>query len=384
MKKEGLTIPLFDVSVLAVMLVVYMFACKQPYTPPTGREDNSFLVINGFLNAGSDSTMITLSRSRSLADTTISHPELHAQVAVLGAFGEQYNFTEMANGRYSNPGLNMNVNETYRLQILSNDGKKYLSDNIAVTLTPAIDSISWKQDTTGTDNKRGVTVYANAHDPQNNTWYYQWEYEETWEYHAAFESFFLLVNGMVVPRNFDQFTYKCYRNTISTGLMLGSSAKLSQDVIFENPLVFIPQGSEKLGVRYSILVRQYGITKDAFEYWQNLKKNTELTGSIFDAQPSQVKGNIHCEGNPGEPVLGFITASTVQRQRIFISDREVEHWGYYIPGGCTIVIGNFSVPTFVAQGYVPVYQVTGGYASSLPSCVDCTAFGGTTLKPSFW
>jgi hypothetical protein len=158
MKSEGLTIPFFGVSLLAVTVIVYQPACKQPYTPPTGKENNSFLVINGYLNAGSDSTIITLSRTRSLADMTFSNPELHAQVAVWGAFGEQYNFTEAPNGRYTNPGLNMNIKETYRLQILSNNGKKYLSDNIPVTLTPAIDRISWRRDTTRTDFEGATQV----------------------------------------------------------------------------------------------------------------------------------------------------------------------------------------------------------------------------------
>jgi len=31
----------------------------------------------------------------------------------------------------------------------------------------------------------GLRLYANARDPQNDTKYYQWKYEETWEIHSS-------------------------------------------------------------------------------------------------------------------------------------------------------------------------------------------------------
>jgi hypothetical protein len=56
---------------------------------------------------------------------------------------------------------------------------------------------------------------------------------------------------------------------------------------------------------------QYAITEDAFKYYEDLKKNTEGLGSIFDPQPSLTTGNIRCLSNPAERVLGFVSASTV-------------------------------------------------------------------------
>ena len=360
-------------------------ACKTPFYPPEGRTSTGYLVVSGYLNAGSDSTIITLSRTRSLTDSVPYYPEFHAQVQVLGQFGEVYFLNESANGTYTNPALNLNANETYQLQILSAEGKKYLSDSIPIRVTPAIDSISWKQDSTSSDNKIGVNIYANTHDPANNTRYYQWEYVETYEHDAAYESFYLLIGSSVVLRNADQFTYQCYNTVPSTSLTIGSSARLSEDVIFEQPLVFIPQASIKLGYRYSILVKQFAITREAYEYWGNLKKNTELTGSIFDPQPSQVSGNMHCTTNPDEPVLGYLSGSTVQQQRIFIKNSELAHWGYALGGDCTLVIGTYDDPIFRSRGYRPVQQYLGGaYTSAYPSCIDCTSNGGTTIRPSFW
>jgi hypothetical protein len=68
------------------------------------------------------------------------------------------------------------------LRIKTTNGKEYASDFTSVKYTPSIDSITWQRE------DGGLRLYANAHDPQNATKYYQWKYEETWEFHSAFFS----------------------------------------------------------------------------------------------------------------------------------------------------------------------------------------------------
>src|SRR5690606_38038743 len=91
-------------------------------------------------------------------------------------------------------------------------------------------------------------------------------------------------------------------------------------------LVKIPNGSEKLTVRYSMLVSQYAISKEAYEFYEIMKNNTEKMGSVFDPQPSLVRGNITCTTDPGEIVVGFIDCSVSSSQRIFITSEEAGNW----------------------------------------------------------
>jgi hypothetical protein len=56
-----------------------------------------------------------------------------------------------------------------------------LSEFAEVRITPQLDSVSWKQE------NNGVRIYASTHDPNNNTRYYKWDYEETWEIHPLFQ-----------------------------------------------------------------------------------------------------------------------------------------------------------------------------------------------------
>jgi hypothetical protein len=119
-----------------------------------------------------------------------------------------------------------------------------------------------------------------------------------------------------------------------------------------------------------------------------VKQSSQQTGDIFDPQPSQVKGNIHCTNNPEEPVIGFITASSVTEKRIFINNGEIkEREG---PNGellCEEFFVNRDSALYYLRGgdYLPAYYVTNGpLALAKPACVDCRVRGGVIAKPSFW
>ena len=385
------------IYLIRILLVSIAFAssCKEPYVPPKDlNTTTNYLVVDGILKLGADSTYISLSRTRSYFDSLPSVPELNAVVILVGQFGETIPLYQLGNGLYASANLFMNQNETYTLQISTTDGKQYQSDSIIAQYCPPIDSVSWKQDSTSAESKQGVTIYVTTHDPLNNTRFYRWEYAETWQYRSAYFSNLIYVDNSnsLRLRDSNEMVYDCWKFHPSTELQLASSSKLSSDIIFENPLVFIPVGDQRLGVEYSILVKQYALAEEAYNYWQNLKKNTELTGSIFDPQPSQGVGNLHCISDPSVPVLGYISASAVQEMRLFISYRALNDWNYSNLNGCAPPL---SMPAydpdslhhyFHEEGYVPtiIFGFPPRVGASYNSCVDCTIQGGTNMKPLFW
>ena len=109
--------------------------------------------------------------------------------------------------------------------------------------------------------------------------------------------------------------------------MLGSTAKLSQDIVYL-PIASIPKDHGSLSVLYSIKVKQYAWTKEGYNFLDIMRKNTEIVGSVFDAQPSQLNGNIHCVTDPTEKVIGYFNISPVREKRIFINNSEVPDWRY--------------------------------------------------------
>lgn len=303
--------------------------------------------------------------------------------------------TETSPGKYSSGILNLDITRNYRLRIKTKDNQQYLSDFVAVKVTPPIDSIGF--DVLGT----GIQIYANAHDPANNTRYYRWDYDETWQFHAQYESDYYSDGVSIVPRLPGQFTYGCFASDTSSSIVLGSSAKLKQDVIYQTPITTIASTSEKIETKYSIHLNQYALTSDAYSFWQNLKKNTEQLGSIFDAQPTNIAGNIHNTGNPAEPVIGYISACTVQTKRVFISNEQLPRsWIATYPYQCQLDSELFchgkncqnDVALFLIpqnSGLVPVYGIPIGslapigYFSADIECTDCR-LRGTQTTPPFW
>jgi hypothetical protein len=377
-------------NILLFLTLLNVLGCLQPYTPPNVKGNYNYLVVDGLIIGGQDSTIINLSRAQNINDSFYytANPETGAMVSVVGANGDSYNLTEQTAGKYAVPQLNLNTNELYWLKIITVNGNEYLSDSMTPKITPPIDSVSWQP------QSDGIHIYVSTHDPQNNTRYYRWQYTETWEYQSAFAStlFYQSADTMVLTRSPSSYDFTCYQTDQSTNLLLASSVNLSQDVIYLQPLTTIPLNSQKASVDYSILVDQYALSEDAYAYWQLLQQTTEQLGTLFAPQPSQINGNIHNVTNRNEPVLGFVSITTMQQQRIFIY--RPSYWIYSPLTGCTErLVPNIpdSIAFYYGVGYVPVSPVystsTGaliGYNSAYSTCVDCTLQGGTTTKPDYW
>jgi hypothetical protein len=185
--------------------------------------------------------------------------------------------------------------------------------------------------------------------------------------------------------------YNCFSNARSASIILGTSAALGEDVISKAPLTTILQHDIRIGIRYSILVRQYALTSEAYQYWQIIQKNTERTGTLFDLQPSQLHGNIVPLTDKNEPVIGFVSAGSVQQKRIFIKHAEVQNWVIVRASQepCDLVgipqnQANYLIFKYPDPRYVPYYFVTGGIVLTRQPCLDCTIQGGSNIMPSFW
>jgi hypothetical protein len=187
----------------------------------------------------------------------------------------------------------------------------------------------------------------------------------------------------------DTTILNCWQSYTARNIILGTTEKLSTDKIYL-PLTKIEPQSIKLSVLYSVELKQYALSKAAYSFYEQLKKNTESLGSIFDAQPSELKGNIQCTADPTEIVIGYIDITEEQTKRIFINNNELERWGY--SQGCTqFVVTNH--PDSIRQhaaGLFPTYPNTLGPFNSIvdfyvsePICVDCT-LRGTNKRPAFW
>jgi hypothetical protein len=356
--------------------------CVERYVSPYKSPPTGYLVVEGFISANSP-TQYSLTRTVNLSGFYGIPAVTGATVEVEGSDSSQYLLPEQGNGVYGNVTLNLNPAIQYRLNIQTPNGESYQSDFVALKSSPPIDTINWSF-----SPDSGVNIYINTHDPNNATHYYQWTFDQVWEYDMPEISYdeYDDTNNTVVPRQ--QLVNRCWENSPSTTVLIDNSTRLSQDVVYQFPLVNIPLNTQPLGVLYSIQVNQYALTAQGYNFLYQMLQNTEALGSIFDATPTELTGNIHCLNNPAEPVVGYISAGTAQQERIWISPSQLPvFWAYFIScPGPDIVVPNIpdSIRYYFGGGYAPIAPAPGGYSANERTCLDCTLMGGSNQKPTFW
>lgn len=383
--------------ILLICLCVANYSCRQYYDAPVIPTLTSNLVVQGFINSNG-ATQITLSRTTLLTDTAVDFVNT-ALVEIEGNDNSRYPLIYSDSGRYISSDNKLLSTNKYRLHIKTQQGKNYVSDFQSPIITPAIDSISLERFNGGAD------IHVNSHDQENNTRYYKWNYEETWEINSDYRTWmdyrteihpgtgdrlFIMFFRDSVNFSYDTSMYRCWKSRKSSRIIIGTTEKLTEDRV-HIPVIQYPQGAEELSVLYFVKIKQQGLSRAGFEFYEKMKKNTESLGSIFDAQPSEITGNITCLEDTAEIVIGYIDVATVTEAETFFYNDQIPDWNYN--SGCApemiipIYPGQDGNLALLSHVYYPRRLLTRPptdiifYAEK--ECVDCR-LRGSSMKPPFW
>ncbi|MDR2148176.1 MAG: DUF4249 domain-containing protein [Tannerella sp.] len=365
--------------------------CITEYEAKGIDEEKDILVVEGIITEGE--TLITLSRSVNLTD---DNPASIAYINDALVFVECDDGTRIqadesdpvtgfrTGGRYLIQTGQLNTGRKYRLKIevveddclegMTDCTKKnfeYYSDYLSPILTPEIDSVFW----TKKDKGQPVNIHVATHSPDSQVLYYRWSYREDWEINSDLLSF---------PDY--TYPYYCWNGTDSRGLLIGSAEKTVFGRLTDIIAVHDPT-DKRLEVLYRIDVKQNAISKRAYDYFTNIKKNASQTGSIFAPILSELRGNITCTTEPSKPVIGYIDVSTTTQSRRYIARSDGAYEFARRPWDCEVVPYDTLLVQF--EGYVPVFyvpyhlEIDGTLYYTLTQCIDCTYFG-TVNKPEVW
>jgi len=179
----------------------------------------------------------------------------------------------------------------------------------------------------------------------------------------------------------------------STNYILATTTGLSENNL-ENFLVrFLETGNPKLSNRYSLLVKQVAISRDAHYYYETMEKLSGSNNLFSQNQPGFVQGNITA-ANPDIKVLGYFNVSSVSSKRIFFDYYDFYEVGEprsYFSEDCNPAIPELrnqaeieALGEVVAAGYVKLLRTTPTAFEVVESeCIDCN-YWGTNVKPEFW
>ena len=311
--------------ILILFAVIIFITCIDPYTPRFSASD-AVMVVEGLLTNDNRSYQVRLSYTRQAKDSaanTISD----ASVQISDDAGNTANLAFAGNGIYKTDSLTFRgeVGKKYVLHIHMTNGNEYASDTCEMLDVPDIDSVYYGRDLRYTKNQTnlmlGISIYVDTREALNESTFLRWDFDETWKFRVPFPSTYEYINDSTIPQiSPDKVNDVCYRSASSTSIIIGEVNGSISDRLQKQFVTFItPSESNKLSVRYSILLHQYSISYNEYKFWNDLKKMDESVGDIFGSQPFAVSGNIKNIADPNEHVLGYFQVSAVKHKRIFIN-----------------------------------------------------------------
>ena len=373
---------------LLFLLVGLLASCRTPYEPELPASALKVLVVEGYLDTEGLKSELKLSRTTPLASSSTFDPESGARVVLKSTGGQVFPLSESSPGVYIFE-RNVDEKQTYTLEIELRSGERYLSELLQPILTPEIIDGGFKRDEEGVEVFVSTQGNANADD-------FLWTFTETWIYRPRIRTSYIYVPELKDVRNRTEAEQNslCFKSETSPDILLETSSRFKDQLVFQKTITEIPQGNERIMERYSILVSQKGIASKDVAFWEVLKKNTEDIGSIFSPLPSLIGGNIKSLGGDKNPVIGQVSLGVVRQKRIYIDFTEVIPWNYIDPAFNDCAIGEEAVyakdyqTVFGNGGVVPVRALMEGttivaYYPSSPRCTDCTLYA-SKLRPAFW
>lgn len=383
-------------SIIVFFLLAILFnSCTEAYPLLTNTYEEA-LVVEATITNELKNQEIKITKTAKFEDENYL-PESGAKVFITDDTGNQYNFIENSEKYISETAFQALPNVKYQLHIDTKDGRSFESSLETLSTANPMQSVIAAVETK--DNARGVGIRVNSFDPNKQSNYYRYEFEETYKIVTPKwvpTKAVLNPNGSLsfIPNSTD--TKVCYGSKKSTDLLLINTNELKEDRI-DYLIRFISDQNYIITTRYSILVKQYIESLAAFNYYSTLKKISGSGGVLSPTQPGLLLGNLKSIKNPSAKLVGYFDVASVSVERIYFnySDlfpneppppyytdcKEFCYANYpFNPDPCTHGDGYFDDLDAEKISY---FNNSSFYFWVNIQCGDCTSFS-SNIKPTFW
>lgn len=392
-------IALYLAGLLLTASCIYPF---EPETPPVDR----CLVFEGNLVIGESSTM-SVRLLQPLSGSIVTDTDtwnINGEARVECTDGTVINGVPRLRGSNEVAFIfnltNASAKEAYRVWFTDDETKKvYRSNWMKVEKAPLIERIDFVPD------DKNVKVRLTLTGPTDDTRYFCWTYTEDWEIHSDFLPLYLYRYG-VDPYNIrgqayeeiqgEYDKYYCWNSSSSKELFVADTRDLNSRTLPARQIASFGRTTSRCQELYCISVTAYGISADRYAYIHHMNEVSNIQGDLFSPNPSAMRGNLRCEQDSTELVLGYVGVCQTTMTRAFF-----EGTRYYTGRVDNSVrfFPNLSEPLEAEsneKGYDyfymldnrPLYLVADENGDEKMQwaprrCVDCTV-KGTKNKPSYW
>ncbi|MFT4568116.1 MAG: hypothetical protein ACI9FN_003085 [Saprospiraceae bacterium] len=390
--------------IISISVIIGFASCIELYDPEVG-EYLSTLVVEGFVSDRIGASEIKLSTSFAY-DENSGNAVSGAKITIEDDNGGQFEFSELEAGIYksNDSAFKGNAGNSYRLLIALLDGQSYESNWELLKPSPQITSVEYEiveqlQNEPGSESLLVANFFVNTEDPSESTKYYKWTWEETFEFALTSPSRIRVAGSggdEVIRVPFDDFEgNSCYKTVLSNQIYIATTENLLENKITRMPIHSFGNTSPRLAFQYSILVKQFAISKENYLFLKKIEEINEGRGDLFDPIPNEIFGNIKSSGDQSSPVLGFFGVGGISEQRIIVYRDDIPREFAPIRGphcvSDTIPLNFTLLSNSIANGRKVLYEyhsIIGvgniGYILTDAPCNVCSASESTNVKPDFW
>jgi hypothetical protein len=372
-------------QILILLPVLLFSSCVTEFLPQID-EEKELVVVEGLITDQVKTNTIKLSKSLPLGEKGDARPLTGCIVSISDNLGYSYTLIEKSAGKYvtDSTAFRGEVGKFYTLHIRVDNGyhySNYESYPVEMKPVPQIDSlyyekISIRENVNYIEGIEECQIYLDTYDPNKNCRFFRWDYSETWILRLIAD----------VPNQ------TCWISNNSKNIYIESTETLKEDRLRRHPVTYISNETDRLKREYSILVNQYSLNEDEYNYWKKLQKLTEESGGLYDIIPASVPSNIMCIEDPGEKILGYFSVSAISSKRIFIKDSfEGINDPYARCASDTLLDGPEYIEGLGVTKWT-IFDIKPTPFSGKPririfteikGCADCT-IRGSTLRPDYW
>lgn len=317
-------------------LLLLPLACIEPYSVEL-EDGPQLLTVDGMITTAPGPHVIQLTRSATYGSVFegLVRPVTGATVIVRDDQGE-VSFLEEDfenRGQYlTSTSFQAKVGRSYTLQIQTSDGKVYTSLPERVASVPQINTLDYnvlRIAEEGEINERsGAQLILELDDPSDQNNFYLWR---------TGESTFILKTrpDLFTPRPSDTNPSRdpqpkdCCDTCFQFENLGNQGIFISNDDTFNGLTTTVVGGFvEDDGLRfidtYRVELKQMSISAEAYRFLRLVKQQTEISGSVFDPPPANIRSNIVSLDDPDEVVLGYFLAGAEVSKEIYIEGSEME------------------------------------------------------------
>ncbi|MCD6179503.1 MAG: DUF4249 domain-containing protein [Bacteroidales bacterium] len=372
-----------------LLSLFFLQSCIKPFIPDIDNESALKVVVSGKLTNKEGYQFVSLSKSIALKDW--EHQVLSDCIVSIWDDSEnEFPMDEYSDGEYRVWMTNedLKIGTAYHIQILMPNGDELVSEPDIMPQVAPVNIPNYKLDSTfdGAYNAftKGLQFYLDINGNKSDSRYYLFEMDATYEHHALYDREWYYdgsVHHIYPP---DSSLYFCWTTERVPEIFTLSTENLSENIFKDYNLHFVTYHQQHLTYGYSLLLRQLGLSKRAYLFWENMRLNNNQNASLYSKQPVDTQGNIKNLTNPEKEVLGFYGASAISEVRIFVEAQPTEPYPICSAEPLDRLgfrgIDRNDYPAFLLNNPIGSYYMT----LLADPCVNCASSHGSTTKPSFW